>query len=231
MNWSQFLRDSALGATAYYSFSAAKGIESLNNKFEEYQKQSAAQIENLRSDINNGFARISLELAVQSEVFKNVLEVLKNKRKTEAEELKQFGITALRNNWIDDAIKDFDKSLEINRYDYQVYYLLAKCHLFKGNEELKNKNLELAYHYSFEDPDFRLYVILDIVASLAIDGDFDEAKRVIAFAEETIESKKEKKIDRSPLLLAKIYIAFLSHDVNDSTLDNISQVLESYQGV
>ena len=226
MNWTQFLRDAALGTTAYMSMKTAKGIESLNAAFGEYQKRSEAQLESIRADIKRGFASMSLELAVHSEIFKNILNVLQNKRKTEAEELKQFGLTALRNDWIDDAIRDFDKSLEINRYDYQVYYLLAKCYYFKGDAELQNKNLELAYHYAAEDASFRLYIALDIVASLVEEQKYDEAKHVIGIVEDTI----GEDVDNSPLLLAKIYIDVCTSSVDNSTLNAISQALENYQG-
>lgn len=226
MNWAQFLRDAALGTATYMSVKTAEGINSLNEAFGDFQKRSEAQIESLRSDIKRGFAELSLELAVHSEIFNNILNVLQNKRKTEAEELKQFGLTALRNGWIDDAIRDLDKSLEINRYDYQVYYLLAKCYGLQDDADKQNKNLELSYHYSSDDPSFRLYLALDIVTILVDDGKFDDAKSVIQFIDGSI----NENVDKSPLYLAKVYVDVFSQDVNDSTMEAISRALESYQG-
>jgi len=118
MDWVQFLRDAALGNASYHSFRASKGIESLNNAFEEYQKRSESQLARISSDVKRGFLTMCMELAIQSETFKNIETVLKNKRKAEAEELKEFGIKALRNDWIEDAIEDFDMTIK-----YTIFWL------------------------------------------------------------------------------------------------------------
>ena len=227
MDWVQFLRDAALGNASYHSFRASKGIESLNNAFEEYQKRSESQLARISSDVKRGFLTMCMELAIQSETFKNIETVLKNKRKAEAEELKEFGIKALRNDWIEDAIEDFDKSIEINRYDYQVYYLLAKCYYLLGDKGRQEKNIELAYHYSIEDKPFRMYIALDIVASLVNEKNYPEARRVLEIAEQDADNEN---VDHSPLNLARIYIDIFSQSVNEETMDAISRSLENYQG-
>jgi hypothetical protein len=120
MNWSQYIRDAATISTAYNTFQTGKKLDALNENLNDFKEKTNAELERLTATLQQGFSILSMELAIQSQIFRNVLNVLKEKRKTEAEELKNFGLKALRNGWIEDAIEDFNKSLEQNRYDYQV---------------------------------------------------------------------------------------------------------------
>lgn len=225
MNWPQFLRDTESAATAYNTYNTVRKLESLNESLSDFKKQSIQETEKLRNSIERGFGLLSLEMAVQSQIFKNILSVLSEKRKTEAEELKSFGLKALRNGWINDAIEDFNKSLEFNRYDYQVYYLLSKCYFLLNDFDKQNNYLQMAFQYSTEDAGFRQYIGLDIVGHLVKDKKFIEANDVVEFLENYLNNN----LDLSPLLMCKIYIDVVSKNVTNKTLEFIDKAIENYE--
>ena len=226
MNWSQFIRDAATVATAYNTYQTSKKLDTLNESLDDFKNQTSAELSKLTATMQKGFSMLSMELAVQSQIFKNILNVLKEKRKTEAEELKNFGLKALRNGWIPDAIDDFNKSIELNRYDYQVYYLLSKCYFLQDDTEKQDHYLQMAFQYSSEDSMFRQYVGLDIVGQLVKEKKFDEAKDVVQYLEGLLDGD----IELTPLLMCKLYIDIFSGNVNDKTLQIIDKAIDNYEG-
>ena len=226
MNWSQFIRDAATVATAYNTYQTSKKLDTLNESLDDFKNQTSAELSKLTATMQKGFSMLSMELAVQSQIFKNILNVLKEKRKTEAEELKNFGLKALRNGWIPDAIDDFNKSIELNRYDYQVYYLLSKCYFLLDDSEKQDHYLQMAFQYSSEDSMFRQYVGLDIVGQLVKEKKFDEAKDVVQYLEGLLDGD----IELTPLLMCKLYIDIFSGNVNDKTLQIIDKAIDNYEG-
>jgi hypothetical protein len=226
MNWSQFIRDAATVATAYNTYQTSKKLDTLNESLDDFKNQTSGELSKLTATMQKGFSMLSMELAVQSQIFKNILNVLKEKRKTEAEELKNFGLKALRNGWIPDAIDDFNKSIELNRYDYQVYYLLSKCYFLQDDTEKQDHYLQMAFQYSSEDSMFRQYVGLDIVGQLVKEKKFDEAKDVVQYLEGLLDGD----IELTPLLMCKLYIDIFSGIVNDRTLEIIDKAIDNYEG-
>ena len=227
MNWAQFIRDAATVATAYNTYQTSEKLDKLNESLEDFKNKTSADLSKLTETMQKGFSMLSLELAVQSKVFKEILIVLKEKRKTEAEELKKFGLRALRNGWIKDAIDDFNKSIELNRYDYQVYYLLSKCYFLLDDSEKQDDYLQMAFQYSSDDPKFRQYVGLDIVGQLVKDKKFDEARDVVV----SLEGLLDAQIDLTPLLMCNLYIDIFSGNVNEKTIQIIDKAIDNYEGV
>ena len=226
MNWAQFIRDAAIVSTAYNTYQTSQKLDTLNSSLDDFKNQTSAELSKLTETVNKGFSMLSLELAVQSQIFKNILTVLKEKRKTEAEELKNFGLKALRNGWINDAIDDFKKSLELNRYDYQVYYLLSKCYFILENKEEQDHFLQMAFQYSSEDPLFRQYIGLDIVGQLVAERKFEEAKEIVKYLEGLLEGE----IELTPLLMCDIYIDVFSHNITELTLEKVDKAIDNYEG-
>jgi tetratricopeptide (TPR) repeat protein len=226
MSWSQFIRDSASINTSYNTYQTNKKLDNLNDSLNDFKKQTSLELGKLTDTIQNGFSMLSMELAVQSQIFKNIYNVLKEKRTSEAEELKNFGLKALRNGWTKDAIEDFNKSIELNRYDYQVYYLLSKCYFLLDDIENQNNYLQKAFQYSSEDPLFRQYVGLDIVGQLVKEKKFDEAEEVVRFLESLINDQ----IEITPLLMCKLYIDIFSGNINEKTLQIIERAIDNYEG-
>jgi hypothetical protein len=226
MNWAQFIRDAAIVSTAYNTYQTSQKLDTLNSSLDDFKNQTSAELSKLTETVNKGFSMLSLELAVQSQIFKNILTVLKEKRKTEAEELKNFGLKALRNGWINDAIDDFKKSLELNRYDYQVYYLLSKCYFILENKEEQDHFLQMAFQYSSEDSLFRQYIGLDIVGQLVAERKFEEAKEIVKYLEGLLEGE----IELTPLLMCDIYIDVFSHNITELTLEKVDKAIDNYEG-
>jgi hypothetical protein len=226
MGWAQFLRDTATFATANNTYQANKKLETLNDSLEDFKHQTVAELSKLQETVEKGLSMLSFELAIQSSTFKNIFTVLKEKRKTEAEELKNFGIKALRNGWIKDAVEDFNKSIELNRYDYQVYYLLSKCHSLLDDKDKQNHCLQMAFQYSVDDSEFRQYIGLDIVGKLIKEKKFEEAKDVVLFLEKLL----DKNSDLTPLLISKIYIDIFSESFSENTISLIDRAVDNYEG-
>lgn len=173
MSWKQFFKDTAFYYTVYNVHKINQGVQGLNDSVREFANQSHRDIQNLTHIIQENLSVITLELTLHTKLFRQILEVLKNKIKVEAEELKQFGLHALKNGWFDDAEKDFLESIKINRYDYQVYYLLSKVASQKQNFDEQGEYLKKAYEYAGEDAVFKEYVLLDIAVLYLQLGEID----------------------------------------------------------
>ena len=226
MNWAQFIRDAATASTAYNTYQTSSKLDSLNESLNDFKNQTSAELERLTATVQKGFSMLSMELAIQSQIFKNILNVLREKRKTEAEELKSYGLKALRNGWINDAIDEFNRSIELNRYDYQVYYLLSKCYFILDDIKMQDHYLQMSFQYSAEDSLFRQYIGLDIVGQLVKDKKFDEAREVVYYLEGLLDDQ----IELTPLLMCKLYIDIFSKNINDSTIRIIDKAIENYEG-
>jgi len=225
MSWQQFFRDSISVSTAINTYNTSKNLENIDRSIQDFKEQSERSLNNISASINKGFAKLSLELALQSKIFANILTVLKDKRKVEAEELKNFGIEALRNGWIEEAIADFLKSIELNRYDYQVYFLLSKCFFIQENYIEQENYLKKAFKYSSVDLDFQQYVLFDIIGKLISDQNWIEAREIIQRYEYNI------KLDQLsvPILLSKLSVNFQEGLVNDESLSIISFAIDKYE--
>lgn len=90
--------------------------------------------ESLRAAFEWGLAEVAWKIELQTEVLKEILEVLQAPLTTQAKELRKRGEYAYYNGWIDDALKDFLESEKKNRYDFSIHQFLGDIYLFhKGN--------------------------------------------------------------------------------------------------
>lgn len=226
MSWMQFLRDTAVFSTAYNTHQTSKKLDKINDSIKDFKNQMSEDIGRVRETLERGFSILSLELATQSKTFKNIETVLKNKRKNEAEELKNMGLKALKNGWYKDALDEFSKSIELNKYDYQVYYLSAKC--FEQLKDYSQQELFLkkSLFYSSEDIEFRDYVILDIVGLLIKSKQNEEAINLF----ETLYSAENQSECSSPIHLSKLIIDIFSNTYDEQTLKHIDGAITKYKG-
>lgn len=120
MSLKQFIRDAALVSTALNTSYAADRLDEINEKLgdmsfdvssklsdanfkldnlnesiQHFEKQTIAEIGRLKKSVEKGFSDISLELAVQSDIFRSIDRALKDKVAVEAKEYMRFGIKAL----------------------------------------------------------------------------------------------------------------------------------------
>ena len=250
MSLKQFIRDAALVSTALNTSYAADRLDEINEKLgdmsfdvssklsdanfkldnlnesiQHFEKQTIAEIGRLKKSVEKGFSDISFELAVQSDIFRSIDRALKDKVAVEAKEYMRFGIKALQNKWYNDAKADFEKSIELNRYDYKVYYLLSKCHEGLGDREKQDEYLEKAFHYAKNDTTFQQYIGLDMAGLLMDDGDLDSAKEV---AKSIINMLPEEKRNASPLLLCQLRIDIKANNISDDTLSVISKLIDNH---
>ncbi len=250
MSLKQFIRDAALVSTALNTSYAADRLDEINEKLgdmsfdvssklsdanfkldnlnesiQHFEKQTIAEIGRLKKSVEKGFSDISFELAVQSDIFRSIDRALKDKVAVEAKEHMRFGIKALQNKWYDDAKADFEKSIELNRYDHKVYYLLSKCYEGLVNREKQDEYLEKAFHYAKNDPSFQQYIGLDMAGLLMDDGDMDSAREV---AKSIINMLPEEKRSASPLLLCQLRIDVKANNITDDTLSVISQLIDNH---
>jgi len=249
MSLLQFIKDISIVYTAFHTNYAADRLHDINEKLDDmsldmlsslsesnlrldeinhsirsFEKQTLAEIVRLKKSVEKGFSDISLELAVQSDLFRSIDKVLKDKVAVEAKEYMRFGIKALQNKWYNDAKADFEKSIELNRYDYKVYYLIAKCYEGLENGEMQEEYLEKAFHYAKNDPKFQQYIGLDMVGILMKRGDMANAKEA---AKTIMALMPEDKRNASPLLLCQLRIDVKANNITDETISVVNRLVDS----
>lgn len=222
MSWKQFFKDTAFYNTVYNVHKINQGVQDLNDSVKEFSDQSHRDIQNLTQVIQDNLSAITLELTLHTKLFRQILEVLKNKKKAEAEELKQFGLHALKNGWFEDAEKDFLESIKINRYDYQVYYLLSKVTSQKQNFDEQGEYLKKAYEYAGEDAAFKEYVLLDIAVLYLQLGEIETVKSII----ENIKLRGEQTF---VTCMMRIILDIKINHVTDETFINIENAIDLYE--
>lgn len=222
MSWKQFFKDTAFYYTVYNVHKINQGVQDLNDSVKEFADQSHRDIQNLTQVIQDNLSAITLELTLHTKLFRQILEVLKNKIKAEAEELKQFGLYALKNGWIEDAEKDFLESIKINRYDYQVYYLLSKVASQKQNFDEQGEYLKKAYEYAGEDAAFKEYVLLDIAVLYLQMGEIEIVKSII----DNIKLRGEQTF---VTCMMRIILDIKIKNINDETFINIEKAIDLYE--
>lgn len=179
------------------------------------------KLDRLTEDVNRHLTNINAELVLQSKIFANIQNVLQNKRKTEAEELKKFGIFAFQNAWYEESKEDFLESLKFNKYDYQVYFFLSK--VFGNLGELDNQNdyINKAFKYGIQDDDFLQFVYMDMV-SICISGkDYTSAEKLL---QKSLAIKKS-----TASCLTSVLLDINKNNITDATFNNIEFAIESYE--
>ena len=83
-------------------------LDDINESINKLERQTVAEIGRLKQSVEKGFSDISLELAMQSDIFRSIDRALKDKVAVEAKEYMRFGVKALQNKWYDDAKADFE---------------------------------------------------------------------------------------------------------------------------
>lgn len=194
--------------------------KSLNN-IEDSVNETNQRLEQLKNDINKQLTAINTELVLQSKILSNIQNVLQNKRKTEAEELKKFGIFALQNNWFNEAEEDFIESLKINKYDYQVYFMLSKIFGTKNNNEKQIEYLNKSLKYSIDDVDFQQFVYMDMVFVCIDNSDFETAEILL---------KKISSIKKSTATcFTSAILDIKTNKITSNTYKNIEDSIDLYE--
>jgi tetratricopeptide (TPR) repeat protein len=212
----EFFRDAVMFDIAY---SSRKIKKSLNN-IEDSVKETNQRLEQLRNDINRHLTNINTELVLQSKILSNINNVLQNKRKTEAEELKKFGIFALQNNWLNEAEEDLFESLKFNKYDYQVYFLLSKIYGNKLENDKQVDYLNKSLKYSVEDSEFQQFIYMDMVSICISNDDFETAEILLS---KTIKIKKS-----TAACLTSVMVDIKKNNISDTTFKNIEDAIDLY---
>jgi len=191
------------------------------NSIEDSVKETNQRLEQLSIDINKHLTNINTELVLQSKILSNIFNVLQNKRKTEAEELKKFGIFALKNYWFNEAEEDFLESLKFNKYDYQVYFLLSKVYANRDDNDKQIEYLNKSLKYSVEDADFQSFVFMDMVLICIHNNDFETADMLLK------KSLLTKKCTASCLTSAIVDIK--RDKISESTFKSIEDSIDLYE--
>lgn len=210
-------RDLMFGEIAY---SSRKINQKLSNI--EYATQETNQkLDKLTADVNRHLTNINSELVLQSKIFANVQNILQNKRKTEAEELKKFGIFAFQNGWYEEAKEDFLESFKYNKYDYQVYFFLSK--VYSNLDEPNNQIIQInkALKYGIQDVDFLQFVYMDMVSICIAKKDYDTANKLL------LTSLAIKKSTAS--CLTSVLLDINASNITSATFDNIEFAIENYE--
>jgi len=216
-NLRQLFRDALLFDIAYSSRKIHRTIFNIEDSI----KDTNQRLDKLKEAINNHLTNINTYLLLQSNILSNIIYVLKNKRKTEAEELKSFGIFAFKNDWYDEAEEDFLESLQLNKYDYQVYFLLSKIFCNKNDEEKQIEYLNRSLKYSVDDVDFQQFVYMDMIVICISNNDFETAKLLL---QQSLALKKS-----TAVCLTSAIIDIKRNIISDNTFKNIEEAIDYYQ--
>jgi len=213
----EFFRDAVVFDIANSSRKMDKSL----NSIEDSVKETNHRLEQLSIDINKHLININTELVLQSKILSNIFNILQNKRKTEAEELKKFGIFALKNHWFNEAEEDFLESLKFNKYDYQVYFLLSKVYANRGDNDKQIEYLNKSLKYSIEDVDFQPFIFMDMVLICINNSDFETADMLLK------KSILTKKCTASCLTTAIVDIK--RDNVSENTFKSIEDSIDLYE--
>jgi len=202
------------------AYSSRKINQQLGN-IESAVQETNFKLEQLRQDVNRHLTNINAELVLQSKILTNIENVLQNKRKTEAEELKKFGLYAFQNGWYEEAKEDLLESLKYYKYDYQIYFFLSK--VYANLEEPNNQieNINKAFKYGLQDADFLQFVYMDMASICIEKKDYENAKKIVA------KSLSIKKSTAS--CLTSVILDIKLGSVTEDTFENIELAIESYE--
>ncbi|ETR65420.1 MAG: hypothetical protein OMM_06049 [Candidatus Magnetoglobus multicellularis str. Araruama] len=97
-------------------------------------------MQGLKAAFEFGISEVVWQIEQNREVLKNILEVLLAPLDTQAKELRKRAEEAYSNGWIDEALDDFLKSENKNKYDFSVLISIGIIYLFRKKD--KSKALE-----------------------------------------------------------------------------------------
>ncbi len=80
-----------------------------------------------------GVEKLCYQLELQTSALQDILQVLQQPLATQAKELRERGMTALRNGWLDEALGDLEASAAANYQDFTVHQSLGYTHMGRGD--------------------------------------------------------------------------------------------------
>lgn len=106
-------------------------------------------INGLRSAFEWGISEVVWQIEQSNKSLLDILEVLMAPLDTKAKELKRRAEEAYSNGWYEDALEDFIKSKELNKYDFTIHISIGMIYLFHSSDKIKAlESFEKAIKYS-----------------------------------------------------------------------------------
>lgn len=103
----------------------------------------------LRSAFEWGISEVVWQIEQSNKFLLDILEVLMAPLDTKAKELKRRAEEAYSNGWYEDALEDFIKSKELNKYDFTIHISIGMIYLFHSSDKIKAlESFEKAIKYS-----------------------------------------------------------------------------------
>lgn len=135
------------------AFIIDSSIQASTNKIVAGQYMIADSIGDLKALFDTRSAEIIWQLEQQRKELKEILEkiykAIVETDKNRAKAKKEDGIEAYNNRWFDEAIKDFNESIESYSRDFVVYQFLGNIYLFEKKDPKKAiDNYKLALKYA-----------------------------------------------------------------------------------
>lgn len=99
----------------------------------------------------------------QRDYLKEILEVMKRPRLTQAIELREEAMKNYRKNWIDEALDDFMKAKSLNPTDFTIHQSLGNIFLFHKKDPEKALEYYMnASKYAIDYPYYNSYALLHV---------------------------------------------------------------------
>jgi tetratricopeptide (TPR) repeat protein len=144
----------------------------------------------LVSAVDSGFAEISYELHVQSDYLRQILEVLQAPLDTQSRELRRRAQEAYANGWIDEAQEDFERSRELNKYDFTVHQYLGNIAFFH-REDFKAADQSYAAAAKYAAPKSDFDAALALLSRAAVSQAGEDVLGALEFAEQALSTSPD----------------------------------------
>ena len=135
-------------------------------------------IKELSSKIEWGFTELIWQMEENRKVLQDILETLQAPLDTQAKELRKRAKRAKENGWIEDALEDFLKSEEKNKYDFTIHQNLGDIYFeHKNNLKKALDYYEKAAKYAKPESTFHAsFALLNVAKIKYIREEYKDAK-------------------------------------------------------
>lgn len=167
--------NSIIASNEYVSSVIEKGLDELSVGINDISNG----LYGLRSAFEWGISEVVWQIEQSNKYLRDILEVLMAPLDTKAKELKRRAEDAYSNGWYEDALEDFSKSRDLNRYDFTIHISIGMIYLFHATNKTKAlESFDRAIKYSRPKSDYHTSYALLYKALILFDkGDVDEAEK------------------------------------------------------
>jgi tetratricopeptide (TPR) repeat protein len=140
-------------------------------------EEMVAGVEHLNSTFQWGLSEIIWQLEEQGDTLRRILEALQKPLTTQAIELRDRASRAYRHGWLNEALRDYSRSVEINPYDFTAHQSLGNIYVFHRQDLDKAlMHYEKAAKYARpESAGYAAFALLHVAMVRYLKRDYEES--------------------------------------------------------